>query len=240
MTGTSTLIVRNNADNIELIESLILAARETGTKMVLVEFKMISIAEDSLKEMGFDLVLGGFNIGGEKVFGAGGTLSNQAGDLAQLDFPFGGVGNNIVTGGVRSGDTTVTQSIEDVINRDAPTQATSRTAPGVLGVAGFFTDPQFEFVWRALSQHKGTDRLCMASVVTRPGERAVIRQVREFIYPTEYDPPEIPNSVGVFQLGNVIIEGGEQSVPPISPATPAAFETRDLGQDCRGGAGYRC
>ena len=49
------------------------------------------------------------------------------------------------------------------------------------------------------------DRLCAASVITRPGERAVIRQVREFIYPTEYDPPEIPTTIGIGGIGGGLL-----------------------------------
>ena len=97
-----------------------------------------------------------------------------------------------------------------------------------------FTDPQFQTVIRALNQSKATDRLCEASVVVRPGERASIRQIREFIYPTEYDPPELPNSVGIV-AGNVNgqqggLDTGVGNSFPVTPATPTAFETRELGK----------
>lgn len=61
-------------------------------------------------------------------------------------------------------------------------------------------------------------------VVGRSGERATSEAVREFIYPTEYGPPALPCSF-------------EVSLPPEDvmrnrvriPATPTAFETRNLG-----------
>ena len=34
------------------------------------------------------------------------------------------------------------------------------------------------------------------SVVTRSGQRAQIQVIREFIYPIEFDPPEIPQDFG--------------------------------------------
>ena len=73
-------------------------------------------------------------------------------------------------------------------------------------------------VLRALSQLKGTDLLADSHVVVRPGVRAKMEVIREFIYPTEYDPPELPNQV----------EGA--SFVPVTPATPTAFETRNLGK----------
>jgi len=91
-------------------------------------------------------------------------------------------------------------------------------------------------VIRALNQKKGVDRLCNASVVTRSGDKAVIKQIREFIYPTEYDPPEIPNQIG--GGGGIVIIGGVGPIPtpgggtsvPVTPANPTAFEMRELGK----------
>jgi general secretion pathway protein D len=54
------------------------------------------------------------------------------------------------------------------------------------------------------------------SVVTRSGQASSIQIIREFIYPTEYEPPEVPDSV----------EGGAGIV---TPATPTSFDKRDVG-----------
>ncbi|MGB3120465.1 MAG: type II and III secretion system protein, partial [Verrucomicrobiales bacterium] len=50
--------------------------------------------------------------------------------------------------------------------------------------------------------------------------RAKIEVIREFIYPTEYDPPELPTSGGTLGGGAPII---------VTPANPTAFETRNTG-----------
>ena len=99
----------------------------------------------------------------------------------------------------------------------------------MFAIAGVFTDPQFQVVLRALSQTKGSDVLSDSHVVVKPGQIAKIEQVREFIYPTEYDPPEIPNSFNVLQNGGLNISG-QDPVFPATPATPTAFETRRVGK----------
>lgn len=53
---------------------------------------------------------------------------------------------------------------------------------------------------------------------------------RELIYPTEYDPPEVPNSTGNNNdWGDNDNNGGGIPVMPMTPAHPTAFETRQLG-----------
>jgi general secretion pathway protein D len=58
------------------------------------------------------------------------------------------------------------------------------------------TDPSFQLVIRALNQKKGVDLLSAPKVTTKSGQRAVIEIIREFRYPTEFDPPQIPQNFG--------------------------------------------
>ena len=53
-------------------------------------------------------------------------------------------------------------------------------------------------------------------VTAKSGQHATISIVREFRYPTQFDPPQIPQTVG----------GGFN---PVTPTTPSAFEMRPLG-----------
>ncbi len=64
-------------------------------------------------------------------------------------------------------------------------------------------------------------------VTTKSGQRAVIEIVREFHYPTQFQPPQIPQSVGSLGTGAAAV-GATTSVP-VTPTTPAAFETRKTG-----------
>ena len=55
--------------------------------------------------------------------------------------------------------------------------------------------------------------------IARSGEKATSESIEEFIYPTEYDPAELPSHVN---LGK---DGGQLATGP----TPTAFELRNLG-----------
>jgi general secretion pathway protein D len=87
-----------------------------------------------------------------------------------------------------------------------------------MGLTGLFSDGQVQVIMRGLSQKKGVDLMAQPSVTTRSGQAASIQLVDKFIYPTEYEPPELPNS-----------GGGSIATAIVIPATPTAFETRDLG-----------
>ena len=89
--------------------------------------------------------------------------------------------------------TTVSTSL--VNNLDRATQTRS-VAPGVLAVTGLFSDGQVQMVMRGLDQKKGVDIMAQPSIVTRSGQSSKVEIIREFIYPTEYEPPEVPTIRG--------------------------------------------
>ncbi len=63
-------------------------------------------------------------------------------------------------------------------------------------------------------------------VVARSGQKASSESIREFIYPTEYEPPELPNEIHIHNKdGDAKIPNKEIATGP----TPTAFETRNLG-----------
>lgn len=235
--GTSQLIVRNTQDQIELVEAYIDSIITGVEKQIYITSRFVEIAEEDGQELGFDWLLGGFNLGSApRVFAGGGTTGNQVGTATSNDFSFINpgtqipVGNLPVTAGNRSGSQALDgNTIDALIAAASGTDAAASTvAPAVFGIAGVFTDPQFQVVIRALNQKKGVDLLSAPSVMARSGQRAKIEVIREFIYPTEYDPPEIPNqfgSLGTITTGGTATGGGF----PVTPATPTAFETRNTG-----------
>src|SRR5207249_5313911 len=89
-------------------------------------------------------------------------------------------------------------------------------APGIFGLAGVFTDPQFQVVIRALNQKKGIDLLSAPKVTTKSGQRAIIEIVREFRYPTTFTPPQVPS---------LTAPTGSAAVAPavVTPTTPQTF-----------------
>ena len=244
---SSRLIVRNTQDNLELVDALVEQANVSGPRQVEIEAKFVEITQNNLKELGFDWLLGGFNIGNERVFGSGGT-SGTSPATNPADFPFiapGGVpvGQNPVTAGNRSGTRAISANAIDALLFGVP--GASALAPGIFGLSGVFTDPQFQVVIRALNQKKGVDLLSAPRVTTKSGQRAVIEIVREFRYPTQFEPPQIPQTfnndndtfggngllnplTGVL-TGGAPTSGGNTGGFPVTPTTPTAFETRNTG-----------
>lgn len=237
--ATSQLIVRNTQDQMELVEAYIDSLKNNVEKQIYITSRFVEISEEDGEELGFDWLLGPFNLGSSpRVFGAGGTTGNQTGAGNVVNYSFVNpatqlpVGFNNVTAGLRSGSQGIDSNSIDALIAEAAGSATggsSLMAPAVFGIAGVFTDPQFQVMIRALSQKKGVDLLSAPSVMARSGQRAKIEVIREFIYPTEYDPPEIPNQFG----GSLALGGGGGTTTgggfPVTPATPTAFETRNTG-----------
>src|SRR5205823_5193936 len=123
----------------------------------------------------FDWLLGQFNIGNKKLFGGGGTSGQTTGPgvpTGDPNYPFaapGGapVGQFPVTAGNRSGNLAISANAIDALL--FPTAGASSLAPGIFGLSGVFTDPQFQVVIRALNQKKGIDLLSAPKVTTKSG-----------------------------------------------------------------------
>src|SRR5438874_1692709 len=215
---SSRLIVRNTIDNLELVDALVEQASVAGPKQVEIESKFVEITQNNLKELGFDWMLGPFNITGNsgKIIGAGGAPPppNPA------NFPFPTTNQFPVTAGNRSGDFAISANAIDALLLGTGAPA---VAPGIFGLAGVMTNPQFQVVIRALNQKKGIDLLSAPRVTTKSGQRAVIEIVREFRYPTQFTAPQVPSITGGGS------GTGTVSVSVVTPTTPTAFETRNTG-----------
>jgi general secretion pathway protein D len=221
---SSRLIVRNTADNLELVDALVEQASVAGPKQVEIESKFVEITQNNLKELGFDWLLGKFNAGNGKVFGAGGT-SGTGTPVSPADFPFlnsagNPTGQNPVTAGNRDGNFAISANAIDALL--FPSMGATSVAPGIFGLAGVFTQPQFQVVIRALNQKKGVDLLSAPKVTTKSGQRAVIEIVREFRYPTTFTPPQVPTFSST-------VGGGAAAPAVVTPTTPQTFETRNTG-----------
>lgn len=243
--STSQLVVRNTQQNLETIEAIVEEMFKGVQRQIFVTTKFVEVTQDSTEEFGFDWLLGQFNLPTtERAFASGGTVGNSpAGAVSNLDYPFtppSGTGEPIPTGGfpltrgLRSGSFAIQGNAIDALL--SSTQVVSGVAPGIFSVAGVFSDPQFQVVLRALSQNKGTDLMTAPSIATRSGQRAKIEVIREFIYPIEFDPPEIPQEFGSIGGGGQFFDPttgliGNPSVSsfPVTPTTPTAFETRNTG-----------
>src|SRR5262249_45235669 len=157
-----TLIVRNTQDNLDMVDALVDQANASQPKQVEIESKFVEINQNTLKELGFDWLLGPFTMNG-KVFGSGGTAGNGT-PVSPANFPFsnsdgtvaGGPGTGIpgdgtgggpVTSGNRSGNFAISANALDALLAPGLGQALG-AAPSMFGVAGVFTNPQFQVVIR--------------------------------------------------------------------------------------------
>lgn len=250
--GGTTLSVTNTPQNNDAIEQIVIQERLKLPKQVKITTKFVEVQQENTDELGFDWLVQPFGVTPSTVFLGGGTVGSgaarAAGDfINQVDGTqinpgaAGGTSTTqgIVTSGLRNGDFAINRnSIDAVLNNPNRTAQVSSVAPGILSLTGIFTDGQVQMIMRGLQQRKGTDIMTAPSVMVRAtGEQATIEVVREFIYPTEYEPPELPNEVGIgggFNTvggGGGILGGGSQSagIFPVTPATPTAFDTRKTG-----------
>jgi general secretion pathway protein D len=223
---SSRLIVRNTQDNLDLVDAIVEQLNVAIPKQVEIESKFVEITQNNLKELGFDWLLGPFQVGNQGAFGSGGT-SGTGVPVDPANFPFVNpitnepIGRNPVTAGNRSGNISISANALDALL--FPSMGSSAVAPGIFGLAGVFTDPQFQVVIRALNQKKGVDLLSAPKVTTKSGQRAVIEIVREFRYPTTFTQPQVP-SIG---SSTTVLNGVVPVV--VTPTTPQTFETRNTG-----------
>lgn len=242
--GSSQLVVTNTRSNMELVDAFVESIQEEIVKQVETRVKFLEIRQDNTEELGFDWLLNGFGIkGNDRVIAGGGTLGNSRGNfgteqaggynVGQVPFFETGLdandvevtapyGINPVTGGLRSGSQGLRGNALDSLVADLPRgQAEALSpAPGIISVAGIFTDPQFQVIMRGLNQHKAVDLMTAPTVVTKSAQAARIEVIRELIYPIEFDPPELPQEVTLLGGGGVF---------PVTPSHPTTFETRHTG-----------
>jgi general secretion pathway protein D len=227
MASSSRLVVRNTQANMDVVESIVYQAEEEKPLQVEIETKFVEVSQNNLKELGFDWLLGQFAFpGGSGVYGGGGTVGDQINNSQNFPFNYPGtgpagspnnplvpVGINPLTAGNRTGAAAITANAVDALLLGNPVTG---PASGILSLAGIFTNPQFQVVLRALNQKKGIDLLSAPKVTAKSGGSARVEVVREFLYPNEYSPPEVPQTTC----------SGTQ---PVTPATPVAFDKKDIG-----------
>ncbi len=234
--GSSTLVVRNTPANLDLIESLVDAAMGAQPTQVEIEAKFVEVSQNNLKELGFDWALGPFSIGDSGLASSGGTVIPQ-GQAANWPFvnPATGqvIGQDSVTSGLRSGSGTgpdaglTLNSLNALLAQNAGIPVGGAAAPAFLGLSGIFTNVQFQAVIRALNQKKGVDLMAAPKVTTKSGQKATINITREFPYPEEFDPPQVPQDTGggQFTVGGAV----QEQDPIVTPSFPTSFTTRKLG-----------
>ncbi|MDB6134469.1 MAG: type and secretion system protein [Verrucomicrobiales bacterium] len=230
--GTSRLVVRNSLEQLDNVETVIDQMFKQSVKQVFITTKFVEVTQRNTDELGFDTLIGAFNLGSSGVFGSGGTTGNAG---ANSDFPFidqngTTTGANPISRGLRFGSEALSNNAIDALIAGGTSTGATAVSPGAFALAGVFTDPQFQIVMRALSQKKGVDLMTAPSVIARSGQRSKVEVIREFPYPTEFDPPQIPQTFGG---GGGSLFGGDSGGGggsfPVTPTTPQSFEFKNTG-----------
>lgn len=229
--ASSRLVVRNTLEQLDAIEVLLDEMFRGGTKQVFITTKFLEVSQRNTDELGFDTLVGAFNIGSGGVFGSGGTTGNASGLNAQ-DYPLTSqnlpIGNNPISRGLRFGSDAINRNAIDALIAGGTASGASTVTPAAFALAGVFTDPQFQIVMRALSQKKGVDLMTAPSVIARSGQKSKVEVIREFPYPTEFDPPQIPQTFGNTGV-NFSQDGSGAGSFPVTPTTPQSFEYKNTG-----------
>lgn len=207
--SSGKLIVRANQENLDLIDILVSAAKKNTPSQVSIETKFIEVSEDQMAQLGFSWLLGPLKIGNS------GLSINGEGKTASL-----GANNNPLSVTSGNGGFNLNTPIDTAINNGSilPTTGTEG-----FNVSGIYSAAQLQVIIKALSQKKGIDVMAAPHVTTKSGLKATVKIVDEFIYPTEYSPPQIPQST---------TNGGgflNQAPPTITPAFPHSWATKNLG-----------
>lgn len=234
--SSNRLTVFNTRTNLDLVSSLVEATTGGTPKQVMIKVTTMDMRQESLEELGFDWLVSPFRLqSGNQVLGGGGTsvapldttgilpnTTNPNSDFGFYDGTTGEVfGGQRVTAGVRSGPSALgVDALEGIIGVDRENAFSGSLAPSIFSIAGQLTDPQFQVVMRGLNQHKNSDIVTAPTVTVKPGHRARVDSGIEFIYPIEFDPPELPQEVST---------GVGAGIFPVTPAHPTTFETRNLG-----------
>ena len=243
--ANATLTVTHTAAAHDVIAQIVDAATKTEQVMVCVRVTMISVKDTRLKELGFDWLLSPTGVGGagwipgtKNLNISGGTIGN-ARAIADFVATSGQPSGAPMTSGNRSGeDAAYKDSIDYLINNnDKLAQATATTAtqsaPGIFGITKVLTNSSVQMLMRGLNQKKGVDIMTSAATVTRSGQAASVRSVREMLYPTQYEPPKLPqanNNVNINIGPNGAITLGGSAPPRIAtPSHPTEFKSREIG-----------
>ena len=239
--GSSRLIVHNTQSNMDLIDAIVENSSPPVPIQVTIESKFVEIQQQNQKELTMNVLLGQFNLrarSSSRLVARRAMASRRTRAIIPLPFP-----DDRRAAGAAAHQRPAQREFRH--QRECHRCACSfprpgaAVAPAVFGVGSVLTDPTFQVVLRALDQKKGVDLLSAPRVTTKSGQQAVIEIIREFRYPTEFDPPQIPQNFGGGGTGGVL--GGTSHHRGLPGYSHHAHGVRDpkYGRDPGSGADRR-
>lgn len=224
------LTVINTIQMLELVDSIVADSEGQAPVQVDIHAKFIEFTQLNTKELSFDWLLGVAKLQDHNQIL---TTGGGAGPQSLATFKDAGTAQNLPNGGFpltganRSGQSALSlNGLDRLLSSGLPgSSAASSAALAVMGL----TSPQFQTLIHAVNQRKDIDLLSSPSITARDQEEATIDIVREFLYPTQFTPPQIPQTIG----STSGTAGGQAPSVPVTPTTPSGFEKRDTGVKLR-------
>ncbi|MEM9444154.1 MAG: hypothetical protein AAGA18_02265 [Verrucomicrobiota bacterium] len=212
------LTVRNTQDQIDLVEELVSVTNSSENLLVKVEARFVEINQEDLVALTNNLAIQGDFLGVSSVPGT---------DLLL-------------------GDAEVRTNMKGIRNfrqNSLDRQIESRSAADTVGSGGFDNSAtnrlaiygqisnshELAYILDALDQKKSTDLMTAPSVVVNNSVKGEIKVVREFIYPTDFDAPQIQQVSGDVDVGDLVLVTGDFTPATVIPAWPVAFQKQDVG-----------
>jgi general secretion pathway protein D len=218
------LTVYNTVEMLDLVDVIVADSEGQSPVQVDIRTKFVEFTQTNLEELSFDWLLGKANVHGSSKVAMSGVGEPPSGKFPFTDASGNPVGGRSLTSGNRSGGVGIGVNAIDAL---LATPASGGAGSAALAIAGAFTDPQFQLLLHALNQRKDVDLLSSPSITARDQEEASIDIVREFRYPSEFTPPQIPQNIGA--TGTTGSAGVSTASIPVTPTTPTAFVPRETG-----------
>lgn len=249
------LLVRNTAHNQDMLREM-LSLPMDGQKELSLNVIMMEVAEDDIKELGFEWMLD-VSLDPRHYLGGGQMLTDTSG----LPTVSAGVdaSNKIhtptasMTDGLRSNVRRLGASrLDDLISAGSGSalysSAYAQKAPGIFSFCASWQTADLGVLMRGLRQNKNVDMLQNPRVLLSPGrdEQVTFANVREFFYPESYTEPQIPNlnwsdddeeEEDDDRHDDPYYTGSTGMTTVVTPAHPDSFVRFGMSEDGPGGLG---
>jgi|GEM_PF-6124985 len=222
MPSNNILIVKNSITNLNLVAAFIENLFVTPLKQVEIEARFLEVKQNISNDRGVNWLLEAFKFGCH--INARNDTSDSLASTQQIE---SAMNKSNLSSDILNKESLTSHSASIVNSMTEPGISAhaletllfgnpAGSALGILSLAGVLSNTQFQFILRAMNQHKGVNLLSAPKVTVSNGKKATIRIAREFPYPSDYAPPQIPQNQGT-------------SVNPAIPTTPSAFKKRNVG-----------
>lgn len=208
---TGTLIVRNTPTNLKIVED-ILRTLDVAPYQVAITARFIELENTDAEELGLEWLLRDDLKFFENVNSSRGLIAPSALPRTQFDRLKKTVGTQSLDQSFSGNERFFTT---DSLTGQITSSLTGAASP-LVSFSGILTRPEFSIVLHAINQKTKNNLLSSPRVTTVNGQRAQIKIVQEFIYPTEYEVTAATTN-----------SNGTVTTPPV--VTPGNFETRDIG-----------